>query len=70
MKRLILSILLAVLMINITGCVVVDRHHKHAREVVIVSPPARRPGPPPRPHYPQNRRGMNRRGRWDNRRGR
>lgn len=69
MKRLILTILLAVLMMNLTGCVVVDRHHKTARKVVVVDP-GPRPGRPNRPHGPQNPHRRQRHDRRENRRGR
>ena len=47
MKRIILAILFVTLMLNLSGCVVVDRQHNYTRRVVVESPP---PGPPK--HYP------------------
>ena len=61
MKRLILAILFVTAMLNLSGCVVVDRHHKSARRVVVVSPPPghrpERPGFPNRPNADHDRRG-------------
>lgn len=52
MKALIVTIILAVLAIFITGCDVVEKHyHGHDRRVVVVAPPRRMPlGPGRRPH--------------------
>ncbi len=60
MKRLLLTIMLAAVVMSLAGCVVVDRdhHHGHRSCGVIVSDPrpvAVVPVPPPRPVPPHNR---------------
>ncbi|MFH1717377.1 MAG: hypothetical protein ABIF19_08510 [Planctomycetota bacterium] len=67
MKRLLLTIMLAALVMSLAGCVVVEEHHHHARRPygVIVANPRPvviAPGRPPYPHPPHNRGGYGRHG--------
>jgi hypothetical protein len=52
MKALIVTIILTILAVFITGCDVVEKHyHGHERRVVVASPPPRMTrGPGRRPH--------------------
>jgi len=57
MKPLIVTIILAILAIFITGCDVVEKHyHGHERRVVVVAPPRRMPVRPERRPHPDARR--------------
>jgi len=54
MKRLIMTIIIAVLITSLAGCVEYRHHHPHARQVVVVT----KPNHPPVPSaYPRNPRG-------------
>jgi len=56
MKRLILTIILGILLINLPGCVHYRTHRPwHSREVVVVTSPRRPHIPPPPPRYPHGR---------------
>ncbi|MFC1793256.1 hypothetical protein ACFL3Q_06675 [Planctomycetota bacterium] len=55
MKWLIVTIILGILIISLTGCVGYRRHHPgHGRQVVVVTSPKHHPpmppAPPRRPH--------------------
>ncbi|MGB2863628.1 MAG: hypothetical protein WBC05_09920 [Sedimentisphaerales bacterium] len=50
MKRLILTIILGILIISLTGCVGYRSHRPwHGRRVVVVTSPPRHPPKPPAP---------------------
>ncbi|MBN2592182.1 MAG: hypothetical protein JXA81_01650 [Sedimentisphaerales bacterium] len=53
MKRLILTIILGILIISLTGCIGYRRHHPwHSRQVVIATSPKHPPLPPAPPRHP------------------
>ena len=58
MKRLILTIILGILIISLTGCVSYRSHHpwQSRRVVVVTTPPRRPPMPPAPPRYPRDHR--------------
>ena len=71
MRRLIITIIIAVLTTSLSGCVEYRHHRPHARQVVVVTKPNHPPVPPaprraPRPSRgrpappPMPRRGHNR----------
>ncbi|MGD8500948.1 MAG: hypothetical protein PVJ86_09890 [Phycisphaerales bacterium] len=65
MKRLIATILLAVLTVSFTGCTIVShRHHGHwhGPHPVIITRPRPVPIPPPHPRHPHGHHRMPRRG--------
>jgi len=62
MKPLIVTIILAILTISITGCTFVREYHRgHARNEVIVTHPRHLPIGPEHPHRPYVRHQMERR---------
>ncbi len=59
MKSLIVTIIVAILAMSLTGCVVVEEHrHRHARHTVVVTSPRHLPIGPGHPHHPDARRHM------------
>jgi len=56
MKRLILTIILGILIISLSGCVGYRSHYPwQGRRVVVVTSPRHPPMPPAPPRYPNDR---------------